>query len=295
MAVQSMTGFARSSGQDGRMSWVWEVRSVNGRALDVRVRVPQGFDRAEQAVREAIRKQFHRGNISLSLSVERTGDMPAYRVNRDLLAQVLSLQTELAGQVRDDKPSLEGLLAVRGMLEAAEEAEEEAAVTAREAAIIASGEEALAALAAARGEEGKRLAPVLEGHLTAIATLTEQAAETAAAQPGAIRTRLHGMLKDILDAEPAVSEERLAQEVALLAGKADVREELDRLRAHVQAAHEMLSGDGAVGRRLDFLCQEFNRESNTLCSKSADVALTRIGLDLKAAVEQLREQVQNVE
>jgi uncharacterized protein (TIGR00255 family) len=290
-----MTGFARTAGQDERMSWTWEARSVNGRSLDVRVRVPSGFDAVERAVRAAAAKQFHRGNVSLSLTVDRSGAPPAYRLNQALLDQVFALQKELAGRISAEPPSLEGLLAVRGMLETADVAEDEAAVSAREQAMSASGIEALVNLAAARAEEGARVETLIGGHIETITTLTGDASAADAAQPEALRERLRKLVAELLEAEASLPEERLAHEAALLVGKSDVREELDRLGAHIAAAHDLIAEGIAVGRRFDFLCQEFNRETNTLCSKSSDVALTRIGLALKAAVEQLREQIQNVE
>jgi uncharacterized protein (TIGR00255 family) len=290
-----MTGFARAAGQDERLAWTWEARSVNGRSLDVRVRVPSGFEAVEQAVRAAAAKQFHRGNVSLSLTVDRSGVSPSYRLNRTLLDQVFALRDELGDRVGGEPPSLEGLLAVRGMLEAVDVDEDEQAATAREDAISKSGMETIANLAAARAEEGARLAALIGGHIETITKLVEDAGAAEAAQPEAHRARLRQLVADLLDAEASLPEDRLAQEVALLVGKSDVREELDRLKAHIAAAHDLMSDGGAVGRRFDFLCQELNRESNTLCSKSSDVELTRIGLALKAAVEQLREQIQNVE
>lgn len=295
MALQSMTGFARTAGQDERVSWTWEARSVNGRSLDVRVRVPSGFNGVELAVRAAAAKRFHRGNVSLSLTIDRSGAPPTYRLNRSLLDQVFALREELAGRISAEPPSLEGLLAVRGMLEAADVEEDEAVVGAREAAISESGIEALAGLAAARGEEGARLGTLIGSHIETITKLTDDASAADAAQPEAHRERLRKLVAELLDAEASLPEERLAHEAALLVGKSDVREELDRLKAHIAAAHDLIAEGAAVGRRFDFLCQEFNRESNTLCSKSSDVALTQIGLALKAAIEQLREQIQNVE
>ena len=295
MALQSMTGFARAAGQDERMSWTWEARSVNGRSLDVRVRVPSGFDAVERAVRAAATKQFNRGNVSLSLTVDRSGTPPSYRLNQTLLDQVFALQEELAGRISAEPPSLEGLLAVRGMFEPADVEEDETAVSVREQAISECGIEALASLAVARDEEGVRLETLIGGHIKTITTLTGDASAADAAQPEAHRQRLRKLVAELLEAEASLPEERLAHEAALLVGKSDVREELDRLKAHIAAAHDLISEGVAVGRRFDFLCQEFNRESNTLCSKSSDVALTRIGLSLKAAIEQLREQIQNVE
>jgi len=295
VALQSMTGFARAAGQDERMSWTWEARSVNGRSLDVRVRVPSGFDAVEQAVRAAAGKQFNRGNVSLSLTLDRSGAPPSYRLNQSLLDQVFALQEDLAGRISAEPPSLAGLLAVRGMLEAADVEEDEAVVAAREQAISECGIEALASLAAARAEEGARLETLIGSHIETITKLTGDASAADAAQPEAHRARLRKLVAELLDAEASLPEERLAHEAALLVGKSDVREELDRLKAHIAAAHDLITEGAAVGRRFDFLCQEFNRESNTLCSKSSDVALTQIGLALKAAIEQLREQIQNVE
>ncbi|MCZ6455403.1 MAG: YicC family protein [Alphaproteobacteria bacterium] len=295
MALQSMTGFARAAGQDERMSWTWEARSVNGRSLDVRVRVPSGFEAVEQAVRAAAASQFHRGNVSLSLTIDRSGAPPSYRLNRALLDQVLALQEDLTGHIRTEPPSLEGLLAVRGMLETVDEVDDELAATARQKSLSASGIEAIASLAVARAEEGARLEALIANHIETITGLTEDAHAADATQPQAHRERLRQSMAELLQAEPSLPEERLVQEVALLVGKSDVREELDRLKAHIAAAHDLMAEGAAVGRRFDFLCQELNRESNTVCSKSSDVALTRIGLALKAAIEQLREQIQNVE
>lgn len=295
MALQSMTGFARAAGQDERMAWTWEARSVNGRSLDVRVRVPSGFEAVEQAVRAAAAKQFHRGNISLSLTVDRSGAPPSYRLNQALLDQVFELQDELKDRISAEPPSLEGLLAVRGMFETVDVDEEETEVAARETAMTECGLDALVGLAAARAEEGTRMEALVGGHIATITGLTEEAHAADATQPEAHRERLRLLVAELLESERSLPEERLAHEAALLVGKSDVREELDRLRAHIAAAHDLISEGAAVGRRFDFLCQEFNRESNTLCSKSSDVELTRIGLALKAAVEQLREQIQNVE
>jgi uncharacterized protein (TIGR00255 family) len=290
-----MTGFARADGADAVRTWTWEARSVNGKSLDIRCRVPSGYDALEQVARKAATDRFRRGNISLSLSVERTAGAADFRINRDLFDRVLALRGELIGRVRDEMPSFEGLMAIRGMIEPVEAPESADAAAARDAAIAGSLDALFDALATARVEEGARLETVVVAHLAAISGLVEQAAASAAAQPEAIRARLQTLVGELIDAEPSLPADRLAQEAALLVGKADVREEIDRLRAHLAAAEDLLSDGVAVGRRFDFLCQEFNREANTLCSKSADVALTRIGLDLKAAVEQLREQIQNVE
>jgi uncharacterized protein (TIGR00255 family) len=293
--LNSMTGFSRAAGRDAQVAWTWEARSVNGKSLDIRCRVPAGFDALEQAARKAVADRFKRGNKSVSLNVERTGGAAHYTINRELLDRVLALRDELSGKVRDEAPSLEGLLAIRGMIEPDEAAESAAAVAARQAAVETSLAELIVALGSARAEEGARLETVVMAHLQEIAEQVESATRCAATQPAALRARLGDLVSQLLDAEPALSPERLAQEAALLVGKADIREELDRLRAHIEAAKDLMADGNAIGRRFDFLCQEFNREANTLCSKSADVELTRIGLALKASIEQLREQIQNVE
>lgn len=290
-ALSSMTGFARVEGAQGGYAWTWEARSVNGKSLDLRCRLASGFEALEPAARAETANRFKRGNITLGLSVSRNESAPRLRLNRELLEELLAVVTELQP---DAPPRVEMLLSVRGVVEPVEdEAGEEKAACA--AAIEAGLAAVIGQLAAARAEEGARLAVVLADHLVRIEGLIEAAERTAAAQPEAMRARLREQLAELLGALPALSEERLAQEAALLIARADVREELDRLRAHVAQARDLLSNGGAVGRRLDFLCQEFNREANTLCSKSADVELTRIGLELKAVIEQFREQVQNIE
>ncbi len=290
-----MTGFARAHGNDDRCAWSWEVRSVNGKGLDVRCRLPSGMEPLETAARGAVAKRFARGNFTAALSLDRSAAPTSYRLNQDLLDKVVALHGQMAGAVAAEPPRLEGLLAIRGMIEAVEEAEDEAIVAKRARALAETLDEALDALATARAGEGARIGAVMEEHIDTIADLTAQADASAAAQPAAIRARLDAMLGELMAAEPALPEERLAQEAALLVARGDVREELDRLRAHVAAARDLMQEGRAIGRRLDFLCQELNREANTLCSKAAEIELTRIGLALKAAVEQLREQVQNLE
>ncbi len=290
-----MTGFARHEGGDGTLSWAWEIKSVNGKNLDLRCRVPSGYEALEVAARATAQAHCTRGNLQLSLTVNR-GQVPVkLQVNREILDQLLGLMRELEGEVRAEPPRLDGLLAVRGVLESVEEEETKEQVDIRTAAMEEDLVLALEALVAMRRAEGQRLKVLADGHLAEIERLTAAAGETAAARPEALRARLQAQVEELLEAAPALPEERLAQEAAILAAKADVREELDRLNAHVAAAHDLLAEGKAVGRRLDFLCQELNREANTLCSKSQDVALTRIGLDLKAVVDQLREQIQNIE
>ncbi|MGP1395178.1 MAG: YicC/YloC family endoribonuclease [Inquilinaceae bacterium] len=288
-----MTGFGRAETAHLSYAWSWEGRSVNGKSLDIRCRLPAGFEALEPVARAAAGDRFKRGNIALTLTATRTESATRLRLNRDLVDEVLALAREIedAGGAR---PRLDSLLAIKGVVEPVEEEDpaEHAAVV---AAMTASLTDMLDRLATARAEEGRRLEPVLTRLMGDIEGLVAAAASSAAAGPEALRVRLRAQLAELLEAAPPLPEDRLAQEAALLIGKADVREELDRLTAHIAQARDLLTDGGAVGRRLDFLCQEFNREANTLCSKSADVALTRIGLDLKAVIEQFREQIQNIE
>ncbi|MCH8836129.1 MAG: YicC family protein [Proteobacteria bacterium] len=296
MPISSMTGFARAEGHEDDFSWTWEVKSVNGKGLDVRCRLPAGLEGVEQPARARIAKRFRRGNISLALTVRWNQVRGSYRVNRAVLDDILSLLPEIRERFPDaGPPHVEGLLALRGVIEPVEDEPSEEARQAAETALLAGLDEALESLASMRDQEGARLASVLTTHLDGIGRLCAEAEGLAAAQPDAIKERLRIQVAALLDAVPALPEERLAQEAALLMAKADVREELDRLKAHRDAARDLMGGDGAIGRKLDFLCQEFNREANTLCSKSVDLALTRVGIELKAGVEQLREQVQNIE
>jgi uncharacterized protein (TIGR00255 family) len=289
-----MTGFARADGDELGISWVWEIKSVNGKALDLRLRLAPGFDSLEPQLRALVAQRFRRGSCSATLTVTRT--QPAVvRVNRETLAQLVALMNELAGEIEAAPPRIDGLLALRGVVETVEEDESDAVLEERRHSVLESWASALDALAHARAEEGARLAVVLHSQLAEMAALVEAAAGCAAAQPAAIRDRLQTMLANIADLVPGMPEERVAQEMALVIARSDIREELERLRAHLEQTADLLRQDEAVGRRLDFLCQELNREANTLCSKSADIELTRAGLSLKAAVEQFREQVQNIE
>jgi len=290
-----MTGFARGEGADDGAQWVWEARSVNARGLDIRLRLPPGLDRLEAPAREAVAARAKRGAVSVNLTLTRRAGGGALTVNRALLDEVIRLRDELGGVVDPAPPRLEALLGVRGVVELAEEAPDADAEKARDGALLASLERTLDALSAMRGEEGTRLAAVFGEQLAALSALAEAAGATAAVQPAAIKARLAEQVAALLDADPGLPEERLAQEAALLAAKADVAEELDRLSAHIAAVAGLMSAEEPVGRRLDFLCQELNREANTLCAKSSDLELTNIGLSLKAAIERLREQVQNVE
>jgi uncharacterized protein (TIGR00255 family) len=288
-----MTGFARAEGEADGVSWAWEVKSVNGKSLDLRLRLAPGFDGLEPQLRTTLARRFRRGNVTANLSVTRTAP-PAIRINRDMLARIVALLNELSGEVKADPPRLDGLIGVRGVIETVED-EPEPVLDARRNAVLDSWAAALDRLAATRTEEGARLSTVLNAQLAELAELAAAASATAAAQPAAIRARLEALLAELGGVASTIPEERVAQEIAMLVSRSDVREELDRLRAHIAQAGELLGRSEAVGRQLDFLCQELNREANTLCAKSNDIELTRIGLALKVAVEQFREQVQNLE
>jgi len=295
MTIASMTGFARAEGHDGPLSWAWELKSVNSKSLDLRFRLPPGFDALELPLRALVTQRLKRGSISAGLSVARAAGAGNLRVNREALAVVMRLANELAAEVEAAPPRIDGLLALRGVLESGDETPDEGARERQMKQLTESFAQALEGLAAMRLSEGMRLEAVLTERLDEIAVLVKDAEDAAATQPAAIRARIKELIAALTDAVPALPEERLAHEAALVIAKADIREELDRLHAHLDAARSLMKEGGAIGRRFDFLCQEFNREANTLCSKSADLELTRIGLALKAAIEQLREQVQNIE
>ncbi|WP_417796479.1 YicC/YloC family endoribonuclease [Terasakiella pusilla] len=296
MSIHSMTGFARTSGQYGNYSWTWEVRSVNGKGLDIRMRLPSGFDALDLPVRNAFGKLFTRGNMSVSLNVSHNQEQAGYRVNHELLKQLVGVMQDIQKDIPTvSAPSVDGLMGLRGVIEPIEESESEEERADVLKVILSSLENALQSLLEHRGSEGARMQEVLDTHLSEIADLCTKVEACAAAQPAAIKARLVRQLKDVMADLPELDEERIAQEAAVLMTKADVREELDRLRAHIDGARDWLSKGSPCGRKLDFLCQEFNREANTLCSKAQDVDLTRIGLDLKAVIEQFREQIQNIE
>ncbi len=296
MAISSMTGFARTEGQSAGCSWTWEVRSVNGKGLEVRSRLPAGFEALEPQVRQRIAGTLKRGNIGANLTVAWIERPAGVRVNTEALHQIVALLPDIQRRLPDClPPSPDGLLNLRGIIEIVDEQPTEETRAALDEAILDGLDQSLGSLAAMRRDEGARMATVLEGHLERIAGLCREANGLAAAQPAAIMARLVEQVGALISTIPALPEDRLAQEVALLATKADLREELDRLKAHHEAARALVAGGGPVGRKLEFLCQEFNREANTLCAKSVDVQLTRVGIDIKATIDQLREQVQNIE
>jgi uncharacterized protein (TIGR00255 family) len=292
---QSMTGFARADGAAGARRWTWEIRSVNGKGLDFRLRLPPNFDRLDQPARERAARRLSRGSLQATLTLQQEVAAERLRINEDVLSAVLAAADRIRARVDAAPPSIDGLLAVRGVLEMGEEQPDEVERAALDAALLASFDEALAALVAMREREGAAIAALLAARLDEIAALTRAAEANPARTPEAIRARLAEQVAALLDAVPALDPDRLHQEAVLLATKADIREEIDRLVAHVAAARALLAEGGPVGRRLDFLAQEFNRETNTLCAKANDRGLTAIGLDLKAVVDQLREQIQNLE
>ncbi len=295
MALVSMTGFAEAHGSRDGARWRWEAKSVNGRGLDLRLRLPPGFDGIEPPARVLAADRFKRGNIQVVLTHESAASERGRRIDAAALASAVKIAKEVAAETGLRQASIDGLLALKGVIVQDESMEMDSRARAgRDASILESLAAAFDALARARATEGAKLAVVLDAQITEIARLTAAAGAAAAAQPEALRARLAQQIADLV-APGTVSAERLEQEIALLAVRADIREELDRLSAHVGEARRLLSSGEAIGRKLDFLSQEFNREANTLCSKSSDIALTRIGLDLKAVIDQFREQAQNVE
>jgi uncharacterized protein (TIGR00255 family) len=299
MPIASMTGFARSEGSSEGTSWAWEMRSVNGRGLELRFRLPGGLDALEAKLREQAGQKLKRGNVTANLTLRRE-DVSRLSVDEAALDQALALALALAARIPGAAPPrAEALLALPGVMRAANPADNDAQQKQQAAslaeAVTAGFAVALDGLVAARLGEGGRLDVILTGQLGEVAALCAQAAAEAADQPSAQRARMLENLQALLASTPSLPEDRIAQEVALLAAKSDVREELDRLTAHLDAAGALLAEGANIGRRFDFLVQEFNREANTLCSKSASVALTATGLRLKATIEQLREQVQNIE
>ncbi|BBF82276.1 YicC/YloC family endoribonuclease [Asticcacaulis excentricus] len=292
MTLSSMTGFGRVEGHHGTVAWVYEVRSVNGRSLDLKTRVPSGYDYVERAARDLVKQRFQRGQVSLNLSLQTTEVQTGYSINHAVLNQYLEVGQGLMQAGQATMPSLDGLLSLRGVIEAAS-AETSTDVAALEAPLLADLGAVLEHLKTARQDEGRALFEVLRQHLSAMTDAVDRAEALAAQQTEVIRERFTRRLNELLP--DADLQERILQEAAVMAVKADVREELDRLRTHITSAHTLLSDSQSQGRKLDFLSQEFMREANTLCSKAAFSDLTKVGLELKSVIDQFREQVQNVE
>ncbi|WP_153769411.1 YicC/YloC family endoribonuclease [Labrenzia sp. CE80] len=297
MTLASMTGFARIQGEAGVVRWTWELRSVNGKNLDVRIRIPAGLENLEQKIRERCAKVLKRGNVSVGLSMKRDEGEAALTVNESALESVLEAIELLRSRVPEvAPPTLDGILAQKGVFELKEQEDDEETRAAMFVALLESLDRALDELVAMRRSEGAAINAIITKQIDTVASLTARAEGLPSRQPEAIKARLSAQVAELLDAAGgALDPQRLHQEAAILATKADIREEIDRLHAHVEAVRELLAAGGAIGRRLDFLAQEFNRETNTLCSKSNDVELTAIGLDLKAVIDQMREQIQNLE
>jgi len=290
-----MTGFARGENRLGHHSWQWEARTVNGRGLDVRLRMPPGYEAIEQMVRDACKKQLARGNCSLVLSIQRDARETTAQLNEELFKQVVKA-ADRARELEDvAPPTLDGLLSLRGVIETTEREEDESAAKERQDAILSSLKDLLVQVVAARMAEGEHLASAISSQVDEIERLVETIENSPSRTPEAINARLRERIEKLVGEAPQLDEQRLYQEAVLLAAKTDVKEELDRLRAHAEAARELIGNDEPVGRRLEFLAQEFNREANTICSKSNDIDVTQAGLALKTAIDQMREQVQNIE
>ena len=295
MALSSMTGFARSHGTSGPYAFEWELKSVNAKGFDLRMRLPPGWDELEPLARKRAAETLSRGTVYANLSVKRAGALSTVRVNEDVLASIVKVAGELAGRIDAVAPSIDGLLAIKGVIEVVEPESSEAEDKAAKAAAVAAFEQALNNLTEMRRREGVTLGQILSQRMDEIESLMKKAEAAPGRKPEAIRARLAEQIAALLDASDRFDPDRLSQEAIMIAAKADIREELDRIASHVSQAREMIGKGGAIGRRLDFLAQEFNREVNTCCSKSNDLELTNTGLEMKNVVEQFREQVQNLE
>ncbi|MEH2469581.1 uncharacterized protein (TIGR00255 family) [Nitrobacteraceae bacterium AZCC 2161] len=295
MALSSMTGFARSHGTSGPYAFEWELKSVNAKGFDLRMRLPPGWDEIETVARKRATEVLSRGTVYANLTVKRGNALSTVRVNEDVLNSILRIAADLAGKIDAVAPSVDGLMGIKGVIEVVEPEVDEAEDKAAKAAVAVAFEEALTALVAMRKREGTTLGEILSQRMNEIETLAKKAEAAPGRKPEAIRARLAEQIAALLEASDRFDSDRLNQEAIMIAAKADIREELDRIASHISQTREMLGKGGPVGRRLDFLAQEFNREVNTCCSKSNDLELTNTGLEMKNVVEQFREQVQNLE
>jgi uncharacterized protein (TIGR00255 family) len=295
MVLSSMTGFARSQGVSGAYGWSWEIKSVNAKGFDLRFRLPPGWDAVEVPARKRAGDALTRGTVYANLTTERKGTAPTVKVNEQVLDAVLATLKQLEGKVKAQAATLDGILALKGVIDVTEEDESEEARRAAEKAVLDGFDKALADLVSTRREEGATLGRVLSARLSEIGALAERAEKAPGRKPEAVKARLAEQVANLLSASQRFDSDRLHQEAIMLAAKADIREELDRLASHVAQAQKLLAEGGPAGRRLDFLAQELHRESNTLTAKANDVELAKIGLELKTVVEQFREQVQNLE
>jgi uncharacterized protein (TIGR00255 family) len=295
MPLSSMTGYARASSALDGLHWQWEIKSVNGKGLDIRCRLPPGFETLDLPVREIAQKHLKRGNVQIGLITDHGGSEQQLAVNETALEQILQLAERLRERLGGSPPQIEALLALRGVIDVAAPIADEAKTALRDKAILKSAEEAFQSLAQMRWAEGAKLVAVLGLHLDRIEKLVIAARDNPARSVEAIRARLAEQVARLMEASASFDQDRLYQEAVLLATRADVAEEIDRLLAHIGAARKLILSDEPAGRQLDFLSQEFNREANTLCSKASDRSLTAIGLELKTVIDQMREQVQNIE
>jgi uncharacterized protein (TIGR00255 family) len=295
MALSSMTGFARSHGASGPYAFEWELKSVNAKGFDLRLRLPPGWDELEALAKKRAGEVLARGTVYANLNVKRANAASTVRINEDVLAAIVNVAGVLAGKIDAVAPSIDGLLAIKGVIEVVEPESDEEEDKAAQAAAAAAFDEALASLAAMRRREGAALGQILAQRMDELEALAKRAESAPGRKPEAIRARLAEQIAALLDTSDRFDADRLSQEALMIATKADIREELDRIASHISQAREMIGKGGAIGRRLDFLAQEFNREVNTCCSKSNDIELTNTGLEMKNVVEQFREQVQNLE
>ncbi len=295
MTLSSMTGFARVAGQWENYHWTWEIKSVNGRALDIRCRTPSGMDGVEQMARKSVKQNISRGSVNINLHLTRDTDSSSFKVNQEMLDVLVEVAIQTSMDNHLPQPSLDALMGVRDVIQYVEAEEDEEVLQIRDKALMETFAEALSAFKTSRDVEGAAMQDVLTGLLNEIERLVKEADSLAQDLPELIKTRYMDKVNALLDDKTGIDPDRIAQEVVLLATKADIREEIDRLYAHIEAGRTHISTDGQIGRKLDFLTQEFNREANTLCSKAADIRLTDVGLSLKTTIDQFREQVQNIE
>lgn len=295
MALSSMTGFARSHGTSGPYAFEWELKSVNAKGFDFRMRLPPGWDDIEAPIRKRSADLLSRGTVYANLTVKRTNAASVVRINEDVLASVLKVAIDLSGRIDAVAPSIDGLLSVKGVLEVVEPEADEIGEKAAKTAAADAFEQALRSLVDMRNREGLALGQILSQRMSEIENLAARAEAAPGRRPDAVKARLAEQIAALLESSDRFDQDRLNQEAILIAAKADIREELDRIASHIAQARELIGKGGPIGRRLDFLAQEFNREVNTCCSKSNDLELTNIGLEMKSVVEQFREQVQNLE
>ncbi|MBT5767107.1 YicC/YloC family endoribonuclease [Pseudemcibacter sp.] len=295
MTLSSMTGFGRAEGHYKHYSWVWEIRSVNGKGLDVRMRIPPGLDAFDQFIKTTIKKEITRGSINVLLQLSKEETDTDVKVNEAALDKLIGVAKKASVDHDLPMPSLDSLLSIRDVVEIILTEDNENQISERNDILKKSFIEALSELKSSRQEEGLATRKMLSDVIDQVEDLLNQAEEIVNNQPSLLKEKYEEKVNALFDNKQGIDKDRLAQEIVLLATKADTKEETDRLRAHIASARTMLDAKGTIGRKMDFLTQEFNREANTLCSKSSDIALTNIGLSLKTAIDQIREQVQNVE